>query len=65
MEKYSLNTAKQPENKILDSQYAKMVLDKALRDFRIEQLHKEIDQSLQNRDKEAFHRLTEELIEIS
>lgn len=49
----------------LNSLYAKMVLDKALRDFRINQILKEIDQTLQVRDKGKFLRLTEELTIIS
>ncbi|MFC0274502.1 IDEAL domain-containing protein [Metabacillus herbersteinensis] len=61
MERFLLNTPKQPDIKILNSIYAKMVLDKALRDFRIEKIHKEIDQSLQVRDKGKFQRLTDEL----
>ncbi|MFC0271745.1 IDEAL domain-containing protein [Metabacillus herbersteinensis] len=65
MEKFLLNAPQQTEMKILNSLYAKMVLDKALRDFRIEQILKEIDKSLQYRNKEKFLRLTEELNFIS
>ncbi|GAA3332693.1 hypothetical protein GCM10020331_093870 [Ectobacillus funiculus] len=43
-----------------------MVLDKALRDFRKKaNPKKEIDQSLQDRNKEEFLRLTAELKDIS
>ncbi|MGM0875336.1 MAG: IDEAL domain-containing protein [Bacillota bacterium] len=45
----------------MNSLFAEMVLDKALRDFRIDQILKEIDQTLQYRNKEEFLRLTEEL----
>ncbi|MGM0874927.1 MAG: IDEAL domain-containing protein [Bacillota bacterium] len=65
MEKFLLNAPQQPEIKILNSIYAKMVLDKALRDFRIEQILTSIDQSLKFRNKEEFLRLTEELKIIS
>jgi uncharacterized protein YpiB (UPF0302 family) len=38
-----------------------MILDKAIRDYEIDRLYKEIDQSLMERDKERFMRLTDEL----
>lgn len=65
MERDLLNTSPQPEGNVMDSQWAEMVLNKALRDFRKEQIQKEIDQSLQNRNKEEFLRLTEQLKNIS
>ncbi|MDQ0245132.1 IDEAL domain-containing protein [Priestia abyssalis] len=65
MERNLLNTSPQPEVNVMDSQWAEMVLNKALRDFRKEQIQKEIDQSLQNRNKEEFLRLTEQLKNIS
>ncbi|WP_230136078.1 IDEAL domain-containing protein [Peribacillus frigoritolerans] len=42
-----------------------MVLKKALSDYRKAQIEKEIDDSLRNRDKEEFLRLTEILKGIS
>lgn len=45
----------------IDSLFAEMVLDKALLDFRKEKLQQKIDQSLQNKNKKEFLRLTEEL----
>jgi uncharacterized protein YpiB (UPF0302 family) len=63
--KYLLNPPQQPDVKILDSLFAEMVLDKALLNFRKEQIQKEIDHSLQNKNKEEFMRLTEELKNIS
>jgi uncharacterized protein YpiB (UPF0302 family) len=42
-----------------------MVLDNALMNFRREKIRKEIDRSLQERNKEVFLRLTAELKEIS
>ena len=65
MENNLLSVAKQSEVEALDSVYAKMVLDKALRDFRKKQIQKEIDRSLQDRNKEEFLRLTAELKDIS
>ncbi|MFY0761639.1 IDEAL domain-containing protein [Metabacillus dongyingensis] len=63
--KYLLNPPHKPDVKILDSLFAEMVLDKALLNFRKEQIQKEIDHSLQNKNKEEFMRLTEELKNIS
>jgi uncharacterized protein YpiB (UPF0302 family) len=63
--KYLLNPPQQPDVKILDSLFAEMVLEKALINFRKEQIQKEIDQSLQDKNKDEFLRLTEELKNIS
>ncbi|MFC0273696.1 IDEAL domain-containing protein [Metabacillus herbersteinensis] len=63
MENNLLN-APQPVN-VMDSLFAEMVLDKALLDFRKDQILKEIDQTLQVRDKGKFLRLIEELKIIS
>ncbi len=65
MERNLVNTPPQPEVNVMDSEFAEMVLNKALRNFRKEQIRKEIDQSLQDRNKEEFLRLTEELKNIS
>ncbi|MGM0879064.1 MAG: IDEAL domain-containing protein [Bacillota bacterium] len=65
MERNLVNTPPQPEVNVMDSEFAEMVLNKALRNFRKEQIRKEIDQSLQDRNKEKFLRLTEELKNIS
>jgi uncharacterized protein YpiB (UPF0302 family) len=65
MERNLLNTPPQPEENVMGSEFAEMVLNKALRNFRKEQILKEIDQSLQDRNKEEFLRLTEELKNIS
>ncbi|WP_408008388.1 IDEAL domain-containing protein [Pseudalkalibacillus sp. A8] len=65
MERNLLNTPPQSEVNVMDSEFAEMVLNKALRNFRKEQIRKEIDQSLQDRNKEEFLRLTEELKNIS
>ncbi|MFJ7512816.1 IDEAL domain-containing protein [Peribacillus simplex] len=65
MEKNLANTPLQPEINVKDSEFAEMVINKALLNFRKEQIRKEIDQSLQDKNKEEFLRLTEELKNIS
>lgn len=65
MNRNFLNAPQQPEVQNSSSQIAEMVLDKALRDFQKEQLLKEIDYSLRDRNKEAFMQLTEKLKKIS
>ncbi|MCZ0873827.1 IDEAL domain-containing protein [Peribacillus sp. AS_2] len=65
MEKNLANTPPQAEINVKDSEFAEMVLNKALLNFRKEQIRKEIDQSLQDYNKEEFLRLTEELKNIS
>ena len=65
MEKNLLNTLPETEVNVVDSEMAEMVLNKVLNDFLKEQLLKEIDRSLENRNKEEFLRLTEELKNIS
>jgi uncharacterized protein YpiB (UPF0302 family) len=68
MEKNLLNTLPETEVNVVDSEFAEMaemVLNKVLNDFLKEQLLKEIDRSLENRNKEEFLRLTEELKNIS
>jgi uncharacterized protein YpiB (UPF0302 family) len=61
MEMNLFNESQQLDVNAMDSEFAERVLNKALRDFRKEQILKEIDQSLQKRNKEEFLRLTEEL----
>ena len=68
MEKDLLNTLPETEVNVVDSEFAEMaemVLNKVLNDFLKEQLLKKIDRSLENRNKEEFLRLTEELKNIS
>jgi uncharacterized protein YpiB (UPF0302 family) len=64
MEKKLLNSPQQ-SNEEMDSKYAEMVLNNALLDFRRAQIREEIDRSLQERNKEQFLKLTEELKKIS
>ena len=68
MEKNLLNTLPETEGNVVDSEFAEMaemVLNKVLNDFLKEQLLKEIDRSLDVRNKEEFLRLSEELKNIS
>ncbi len=64
MEKRLLNSP-QPTDENNDSVIAEMFLNHALIEFRREVLRKEIDLSLQERNKEAFLKLSEELKKIS
>jgi uncharacterized protein YpiB (UPF0302 family) len=63
MKKHLLHS-QQPEINSIDSLLAEMVLDEALLTFRKEQIAQQIDNSLRNRNKEEFLRLTEELTRI-
>lgn len=63
MEKNLVNSKQHPEEN-QDSQFAEMVLNNALLDFRRDKILKEIDRSLQARNKELFLQLTEELKKI-
>ncbi len=65
MERKLLNAPPETEVNAMYAELAELVLNKALCDFRKEQLRKEIDKSLEARNKEEFLRLTEELKKIS
>ena len=65
MEKHVSQVSQHSEEKNMDSLIAERILKRALLDFRKEQIQKEIDQSLQERNREAFLRLTEQLKNIS
>ncbi len=59
MKKSSINASQHLV--INNSDYAEMVLDKAIHNFHLDRILKGIDQSLESRNKEEFLRLTEEL----
>ncbi|WP_064094102.1 IDEAL domain-containing protein [Rossellomorea aquimaris] len=63
MKKNLLNSPQSDVNH-MDSLFAEMILDEALLTFRKEQITQGIDQSLRQRNKEEFLRLTEELNHI-
>ena len=56
MKKFSTDTSRHLVRN--DADYAAMVLDKAIQDFRLDRILNEIDQSLESRNKEEFLRLT-------
>jgi uncharacterized protein YpiB (UPF0302 family) len=64
MEKKLLNSP-QHSDENADSVVAEMFLKNALLEFKRETIRKEIDQTLQDGDKELFLKLTEELKNIS
>lgn len=59
------NEITQVESKISDEILTELFLVQIMNDFKKSKILKKIDQSLQNRDKEAFLRLTEELKSVS
>ncbi|MFP3887713.1 IDEAL domain-containing protein [Priestia filamentosa] len=65
MKDNAVNPSQFPKVNVTDSLIAEMVLDQALNAFREQQIQKEIDQSLENQNKEEFLRLTEELKNLS
>jgi len=64
MEKKLLNSP-QHSDENADSVVAEMFLNNALLEFRREKIRKEIDQTLLDRNKDLFLKLTEELKKIS
>lgn len=64
MEKKLLNSP-QHSDENEDSVVAEMFLNNALLEFKKEKIRKEIDQTLQDGNKELFLKLTEELKKIS
>jgi uncharacterized protein YpiB (UPF0302 family) len=63
MDKKLLNSPKSKEN-VIDSLMAEMVLDQALLKFRKEKIQQKIDQSLLDKNKSEFLRLTDELKKV-
>jgi uncharacterized protein YpiB (UPF0302 family) len=63
MGKFLRSTSQQPkiDTEAINSLYVEMVLDKVSRDYRKNQILKEIDRSLKDRNKQEFLRLTDEL----
>lgn len=64
MEKKLLRSPQQP-NEYSDSEFAEMILNHVLVQFKRERILKEIDLTLQEGNKELFLQLTEELKKIS
>jgi uncharacterized protein YpiB (UPF0302 family) len=55
----------QSEVNVMDPLIAEMAIEKALLDFKIKKIQQKIDQSLKDRNKKEFIRLTNELKNIS
>jgi uncharacterized protein YpiB (UPF0302 family) len=64
MEKHLLNSPQQPGEE-MDSILAEQFLNNALLEFRKKTLKMQIDQSLSEKNKDEFMRLTEELNNLS
>ncbi|MGG1674513.1 IDEAL domain-containing protein [Neobacillus sp. NRS-1170] len=64
MEKKLLNSP-QHSDENTDSVVAEMFLNNAIKEFKREKLRKEIDQTLQDGNKDLFLKLTKELKKIS
>ncbi|MDY0944061.1 IDEAL domain-containing protein [Priestia megaterium] len=65
MENNALNEMDRIDPNLRDEILAELFLDRMMNDFKRGKILKEIDQSLKNKDKEAFLRLTEELKSVS
>jgi uncharacterized protein YpiB (UPF0302 family) len=65
MENNVSNEMNQVEINIHDEVVAELFLNQVVKDFKKTKMLEEIDQSLKNKDKETFLRLTEELKSVS
>ncbi|MCM3540747.1 IDEAL domain-containing protein [Priestia endophytica] len=65
MENDVSNEMNQVEINIHDEVVAELFLNQVMKDFKKGKILEEIDQSLKNKDKETFLRLTEELQSVS
>lgn len=61
MENNMFNEMSQAETSISDEVLAELFLSQVMKDFKKGKILEEIDQSLRNKDKEAFLRLTDKL----
>lgn len=59
------NVLNESDPSLRDEMLAELFLDQTMNDFKRSKILKEIDQSLKNKDKQAFLRLTEELKSVS
>ena len=59
------NVLNEIDPSLRDEMLAELFLDQTMNDFKRSKIFKEIDQSLKNKDKQAFLRLTEELKSLS
>lgn len=65
MENNVSNEMSQVETDIHDEVVAELFLNQVVKDFKKGKILEKIDQSLKNKDKETFLRLTEELQSVS
>ncbi|AVX07895.1 Phosphoesterase [Priestia megaterium] len=65
MENNALNEMDRVDSNLRDEMLAEQFLDQMMNDFKRSKILEEIDQSLKNKDKEAFLRLTEKLKSIA
>ncbi|RJS62974.1 IDEAL domain-containing protein [Priestia filamentosa] len=65
MENNVSNEMNQVEINIHDEVVAELFLNQVVKDFKKSKILEKIDQSLKNKDKETFLRLTEELQSVS
>ena len=65
MENNTLNGIDRIDPNLRDEILAELFLNQMMNNFKKSKILREIDQSLKNKDKEAFFRLTEELKSVS
>ncbi|QJX81204.1 IDEAL domain-containing protein [Priestia megaterium] len=65
MENNTLNRMDRVDPNLRDEMLAELFLDQMMNNFKKNKILEEIDQSLKNKNKEAFLRLTEELKSVS
>ena len=65
MENNTLNGMDRVDPNLRDEMLAELFLDQMMNNFKKSKILEEIDQSLKNKDKEAFLRLTEKLKSIA
>jgi uncharacterized protein YpiB (UPF0302 family) len=65
MENNTLNGMDRVDPNLRDEMLAELFLDQMMNNFKKSKILEEIDQSLKNKDKETFLRLTEKLKSVS
>ncbi|OLO25348.1 phosphoesterase [Priestia megaterium] len=65
MENNVLNGMDRVDPSLRDEMLAELFLNQVMNDFKRSKVLEKVDQSLKNKDKEAFLRLTEELKSVS
>lgn len=65
MENNTLNGMDRVDPDLRDEMLAELFLNQMMNNFKKSKILEEIDQSLKNKDKEAFFRLTQELKSVS